>query len=196
MSLSARQIKLLEALRDGLKRKQVNPKNYKVASHDFAKIKLALNVKTDAQAVAIAISIGLIEHVHVDEKHPAIKYSKLKKIVIDPSAMNRYEQDTGDAASPNTPRGSPMRITHKGMKLEAVKTVNGAYRVETEPGRYFIRVAEALHGTGWHASIWKHTNCFGGVEIVRNITSKKGGLVRRATARAMIHAALKDYSKA
>lgn len=93
-----------------------------------------------------------------------------------------------------------MNITFKGMKFEAVAQSNGAYRIETEGGpyrygRYFIRVEPAISGKGWIAQIWKHTNCFGGCEIVRNITTKRDGLVRRATARTMMRAALEAYGK-
>jgi len=89
-----------------------------------------------------------------------------------------------------------MNITFKGMKFDAAQQADGAYRIETEPGRYFILVEQAPTGKGWIASIWKHTNCFGGVEIVRNIATKRNGLVRRATARSMWRAALLDYSRA
>lgn len=88
-----------------------------------------------------------------------------------------------------------MKITFKGMKLEAVRSAIGDYRLEAEAGRYFIRVSEAVSGNGWVASIWKYTSANGNCEIVRNVYGAKGGLTRRATARAMMRAALADYGR-
>jgi hypothetical protein len=86
-------------------------------------------------------------------------------------------------------------ITFEGMKIEIKRRENGSFELVTETGRYFILVNDAPHGYGWIASIWKHTNCFGGTEIVRTITGKRGRVTHRATARAMMRAALTDYGR-
>lgn len=87
-----------------------------------------------------------------------------------------------------------MTITYKGMKIETKRRANGSFELITEAGRYFILVNEAER-FGWLASIWKNTNCYGGTEIVRTITGKRGHVTRRSTARAMMRAALQAYER-
>jgi hypothetical protein len=85
-------------------------------------------------------------------------------------------------------------ITFKGMQIETKRRENGSFELITEAGRYFILVNKAER-YGWVASIWKHTNCFGGTEIVRTLTGARGRVTRRATARGMMRAALEAYGK-